>query len=278
MRCSLASISTRWGADGRGDSRLARRRPDTQTTPSVASNPADTTLSVGLAHTKLSAWKTSTAEAATKVERSVYLRPTLNPIGERHPQSRIPCSTRAIEPDHPRSWSRHVPDAVRRDGSRGRYARHRQGPRLCRRWYRLGHRRVQPCVHGRSPCIRRTCRSLRSPPRYVGRQRRVSHGFNRLWRGDDRPSAPDCPGRAGRRCSLHGHGCNCTRCRCVSEAWSADAGVRRHKGDFRCCHGPGPDLGRLARLVVRLALDLLRQHPVLPGAGFSSATGRCRDE
>ena len=44
------------------------RRPDTQMTSSVASNPADTTLSVGLAHTKLSAWKTSTAEVAAEVE------------------------------------------------------------------------------------------------------------------------------------------------------------------------------------------------------------------
>jgi hypothetical protein len=40
---------------------------------SVASNPADTTLSVELAYAKLSAWKTSPAKAAAEVERAVDL-------------------------------------------------------------------------------------------------------------------------------------------------------------------------------------------------------------
>jgi hypothetical protein len=96
-------------------------------------------------------------------------------IGGRHTQSRIPGNATAIEPDHACAWSRHAPDAVRRDGSRGRHARHREGARLCRRRCRLGHRRVQPCLHGRSSCIRRACRSLRSPPRHAGRQCRISH-------------------------------------------------------------------------------------------------------
>jgi len=39
-------------------------------------------------------------------------------------------------------------------------------------------------------------------------------------------------------------------------------GVRHDWGNCRRRHGLGPDLGRLARLMVRLALDLLRQYPL----------------
>jgi MFS family permease len=40
------------------------------------------------------------------------------------------------------------------------------------------------------------------PPRraMLAGQCRVSHGFNRLWLGDQRPAASDCAGRAGRFC------------------------------------------------------------------------------
>ena len=110
------------------------------------------------------------------------------------------------------------------------------------------------------------------------RQCRVSRCFDRMWPGDRWPDAAGLAGRAGRRGRLHGHGRNRARRRRISEPWSASTGVRHHRGDFRCRHGLGPDLGRLARLVVRLALDLLRQHPLLPFAGRSQCRDCCRDQ
>ena len=54
--------------------------------------------------------------------------------------------------------------------------------------------------------------------------------------------------------------------------------VRRHGGDLRRRHGVGADARGLPRLVVRLALDLLRKHALLPGAGPGGATPGRRDE
>src|SRR3979411_3003050 len=54
-------------------------------------------------------------------------------LQERHAQSHILGSPRAVSPDHVRSRPRHVSNAVRRDRSHSRHARHREGPRLRRR-------------------------------------------------------------------------------------------------------------------------------------------------
>ena len=65
---------------------------------------------------------------------------------------------------------------------------------------------------------------------------------------------------------LFGHGHARAHCQYVSQWRAAGAGVRHCRGRFRRRHGFGSDLGRLARLVVRMAVDLLRQYSLLSGA------------
>ena len=99
-----------------------------------------------------------------------------------------------------------------------------------------------------------------------------------MWHRHERADAFCCAGPAGSRRRVPGHWRTRACCQCISRRRTAGPRVWRHGCDLRCRHGLGPDARQLPGLMVRVALDLSRQHPLLRRSGSGGAPARRRDQ